>query len=509
MAGPSMIVRTPQTQNDTPLAYRAVQGSMWAALGSYWHLAFGFGANILLMRLLLPSAFGTFALASFFTSLCAVRSLINPDQAFVRQKEVSGDTLGTYCVLSIGASFAGLLLVVILAPVFHRAGYDSLVMEVAVVLSVGGLLGSLTGIMGTVVEQGLYIREMSIMRAVFFPLSYVPGFWLAVHDGGVWSIVVQNITFNLLQGGGSLWLARRKIGFIWSEKWRFNPLLARRFLRFGSVVGIAAVTSTFLTQIDNFFIGTFVGVAALGLYDRAYRVAEWPDLVFAGINGRIAYYIYARLQDDRVRLEKALSMIFWGIGQTAFPVAMAVFVVAPDLILFLYGEKWGGAVIFVRLLVVYSLFRPLWNGAGAYFTATGKPGKMITWNTVQVGVLVAAGLPFTVMWGAIGTCIAVILANTTGTVLVCRSLSREASLKLGSILLVPALACIPALVFFCSAEHYGYMATLPVFLRILIKSAATVTSFYFFVVLVRPKETKERVVYIRRLFLGKEEGETS
>ena len=134
---------------------------------------------------------------------------------------------------------------------------------------------------------------------------------------------------------------------------------------------------------------------------------------------------------------------------------------------------------------------------------------MITWNTVQVGVLVAAGLPLTVMWGAIGTCIAVILANTTGTVLVCRSLSREASLKLGSILLVPALACIPALVFFCSAEHYGYMATLPVFLRILIKSATTVTSFYYLVVLDRPKETKERVVYIRRLFLGKEEGETS
>jgi O-antigen/teichoic acid export membrane protein len=45
-----------------PLAYRAVRGGLGVAVSSYFNVSFGFLANPLLTRLLVPEHFGYFVL---------------------------------------------------------------------------------------------------------------------------------------------------------------------------------------------------------------------------------------------------------------------------------------------------------------------------------------------------------------------------------------------------------------------------------------------------------------
>ncbi len=61
-------------EDATPLAYRAVRGSLWSVGSAYWVIGFGFVANILLTRLLTPAVYGDFALAVFFATLFQLRS---------------------------------------------------------------------------------------------------------------------------------------------------------------------------------------------------------------------------------------------------------------------------------------------------------------------------------------------------------------------------------------------------------------------------------------------------
>ena len=50
-----------------------------------------------------------------------------------------------------------------------------------------------------------------------------------------------------------------------------------------------------------------------------------------------------------------------------------MFLTAPELILVLLGESWQPVVNIFRLLVIYSMMRPLFEDTGAFLTAIGKP----------------------------------------------------------------------------------------------------------------------------------------
>ena len=60
---------------------------------------------------------------------------------------------------------------------------------------------------------------------------------------------------------------------------------------------------------------------------------------------RSALFTYAQLKDDAARLRKSVSMVIWLIVTMAAPIALALFLTAPDLILLVYGDTLaaGGA----------------------------------------------------------------------------------------------------------------------------------------------------------------------
>ena len=325
---------------EAPLAFRAVRGGMWVALSTWWIIAAGFAVNILLTRLLAPEAFGVFALAMFFAQSLRVQPRLGLGYAFGQQPRTDGETLGTFLTMDLGAAAAGLALIVAAMPVLLSLGYEALTVRVALLLGIAATVESVTGTGAALLEKELRFGRVSLIQAVVFPLSYAPAIWLALRGEGVWSLVAQNVTYSLLSLAGVAGLLAGGWGWPRGLSWRFSVDLARRFLRFGAGVGLGLLGVMLLTQLDNLLVGSLVGVAALGYYDRAYRTAQWPSTLLNGLIARTGFYTYARLQDDPERLGRALRMMVWLIAALALPVALAVCVAAPDLLALLYGERW-------------------------------------------------------------------------------------------------------------------------------------------------------------------------
>jgi O-antigen/teichoic acid export membrane protein len=183
-------------------------------------------------------------------------------------------------------------------------------------------------------------------------------------------------------------------------------------------------------------------VAALGYYDRAYRIAQWPTLLVYSLTTRAAFYTYARLQDDPARLQRTVRMTLWLVTVAALPLALAIFVTAPDLVRLLYGERWLPSAVFVRFLAVYSLLRPLQEVANSLFTAAGRPRRTATVAWSQALTLVAAATPLTLLWGAVGTCVGVGTSFAVGLAFAHRYMRETVSLSLVSVLAVPAAAAL-------------------------------------------------------------------
>ena len=481
---------------ETPLAYRVVRGGLWVAASSYWTIGFGFVATIVLTRLLSPEAFGQFAYAMFFAQLLSLSPKLGLSYAFVQHKDTTDETMGTYVVMEFLAALGSLVLTLLAAPILPSSVFlICLVYAAAAVAGIGGIGGLL-------LEKELRLGRTSLIQSIVIPVSYIPALLLAVRGGGAWSLVAQVVTHSLLYSAVIVWTMRQQLPQIWRARRQFNPVLARRFLGFGLTVGLSLFVGGLLTSLDNFFIGTFVGVTALGFYDRAYRTAQWPSTLLVNMSARTSLYTYARLQDDVARLQKAVTMMLWLIALFAMPIALLIFVTAPDLLVLLYGERWLPSVPFLRLLVFISAVRPLWENASTFLVATGKPRLSLTFMVIQVLVLVAAGLPMTVAWGAVGTCVAVGLAFGVGMVGFYRAVARKVPINLSEVFGAPVAVSILTLLSYLAFNRWTYINDWAVPIRVAIKSLFAVSVYLGFTFLLQPRIMRERLVYIFKLIKG-------
>jgi O-antigen/teichoic acid export membrane protein len=287
--------------------------------------------------------------------------------------------------------------------------------------------------------------------------------------------------------------------FVWRLRWRFDWTLARHFVRYGVVVGLGFLATALLSHMDDFYILTFVGLTTLGFYDRAYRTAQWPSTLLASLTARLALYTYARLQDDMVRLRKTIEMVLWLIMTLALPLSLAIFLAAPDMIILFYGETWLPATIFLRILVIFAVIRPLWENASNLFVAIGRPRLPLMFMLAQVATLVLAGLPFTLLWGALGTCAAVALAYAVGMALIQRDIRREVGLDMARTLALPLLVTLLAGGGYLALAALLPLAEWPLLLRLSFKVGYAFGAFALLTLLLQPRATLERVAYIWRL----------
>ena len=482
--------------DDTPLAYRAVQGGLWVTVSSGWQLLFGFIANIILTRLLIPSAFGEFALAMFFAQLVTIHQKIGFGRAFVQFRDTSGSAIGTFFVVEGLAVFTGIIFMTMLTYLLPIFGYSSGMINVCMVLFVSLAIEGIGGIGCLLLEKGMFFKDVSVLRSITFPLSYIPAFWGALHGAGVWSIVLQNMTNSILLFIGSYFMAYWRLPHILDLHWKFDTSLAFKYLRFGVIVGATSTAGMLFMKLDNFFVGTFVGITTLGFYDRAYNTAQWPGTFCSLVLSRSVFFVYSRLQDDIDRLKKTASMVTWLVTTFSFPLGLVIFIVAPDLIVLLYGVTWLPSVPFLRILIIYTALRPLLENASTLLMALGKPHLTTRFNVIQLIILTIIGLPFTLIWGALGTSIAVVLAFGPGLIVAYYDIVKVIPFKPLSSILPPALICLITTAGYFLLDHFTPVRQMDLSLRVISKSVYTLTTFFFLLFIFQPRITRERISYI-------------
>lgn len=499
-AQPLVTPQEPSSIRETPLAVRIVRGGAAVALSSYFLFGFGFLANLLLTRLLDPADFGIFVLGTFFYSLLNLRQKLGVDQAFAQHAVTDAKSSGTHAVLSVATGIASLGLALIAAPILIALGYAEPVILVTLGLAGVGLSDSVMGVAWVQLDKSLNFTRVSLVTTIAFPLSYLPAVYLAFNHGGYWALLAQNIAYSLLLLGGLWFTARRTLPDIWRLRWEFSRTLAHQFIRFGVIVGLSATFAALLYQFDNFLVGTFVGMAILGYYDRAYRIAQWSSILVGSVLQRTTFYAYSRLQNDSVRLTKTAMMSLWIVTTIALPIALAIFITSDDLVRFLFGEKWLPSALFLRFLVVYSLLRPLLDDATSLFIAVGHPRRTTTVTILQAAALILAATPLTFQFGAVGTAIGVGVAFIVGLTVTYYFVRRTLpALSLRDAFVIPSLAALVTLATGLALSPMIRTLPLSLFFSLALQSSLVIATYLIITIILRPTITRERAGYVWRL----------
>lgn len=382
----------------------ALRGMAWTGGAQFVTQAFSIVTTIVLPRFLQPSEFGVVAMANIVVGLINIINGLGLGAAIIQKPDLKNEHLNSVFVANL---VLGTILCALLASTASAVAvfYNTPQVEpVLIVLSLTFLMGGLSATHGVLLSKQMQYRSLALIMLFSAFLQATTAVTLAVAGYGSWALVVGQLISSVATSLG-FWVTTR-----WVPRLEFNIQAFGELFKFGVNVLGATITGYASANIDNLVVGKFLGSAALGYYDLAFRWAALPRQKLLGIVHQVMFPAFSTFQNDNQRLRLAYTKLLKYISLLTFPASVGLMIITPDLIRLIYTDTWALAVVPLQILCGGSLIASIGFPMGIILKSKGRPDlefKMTIISILLLGLLLLVGLRF----GLIGVALAVSLKS--------------------------------------------------------------------------------------------------
>jgi len=420
------------------LGGKTVSGLSWQMFASVVSFVARFGLGIVLARLLPPEDFGIVGVALIVTGFATTLTELGLGPALIQRKEISERHIRV-CV-TISASLAIVTCLVLYGSAGAIASFfrDARVAPVLQVLSLSFVLSGF-GITGrALLTRRLAFRESVLIQMVASILGYGGvAVVMAALGYGYWSLVGGTLAQALLSTVLTYGAARHSL----------RPLVDRAAIRdlagFSAGMSLTSVVNYFARQGDYFVVGRLTSAASLGLYTRAYTLMTLPLTFIGSALSQVLFPSAARIQHDQDRFRRAYLTAFGLSVAVSLPISLGVSVLAPEVILIIYGQPWAPAIPLLQILALFGMFRMSYNTAAAFVRARGQAYRLLFSQLVYATLVVGGSWWIIPRAGLMGVSWVVGGAITSMWLLVVVFANRSAGVRIGEFVQVLASSAGP------------------------------------------------------------------
>lgn len=414
------------------LARKAAGSAAWVAGTTYLNQVITFLANIALMRLIAPEAFGALALAVFFCTLMRKLLAFGYNHALIHKQDDLPTAAGTHLLLHVASGMIVLVAMVIVYPLV-AAHYSPLVAAVLIGVAVGAALESAGNTPRILLEKDIDFRRLQLLNLGVSVFINALAILAALIWANVWVLMVRLAGAQAISAIGYWWLNPRFPAA--RPRWA----MIRWFMRFGAPLWVGGLATFAVLQFDDFLVGTLISEKELGFYARAYALAVLPTTMVTHIVARVAFPLYSKLQHDKEKLSEAFGLVMRLIVLLSAPAAIGLAYCAPEFVGVVFGDTWRPMVILVQLLLVYELMRPIFDDVGELFTAVGQPRKIGRIQVVQALAMLLVAPPLVYFFQAKGAALTAGAVMLLGVVLAYRDVRAHVTIDFSRIFVAPAV----------------------------------------------------------------------
>ena len=335
------------------LKNRTVKGTFWSAADAFLGQGVTFLVGIVLARMLTPEEYGLIGIVLIFTIILSGVVDCGFSNALIRKKDITDEDYNTLFITNMAMSVVMFTLLYLSAPFiaqfFNREGLLDLCRVMGLILIIQALSITQTTILTKLIDFKTKTKA-SLISAVG---SGIIGIGMAYAGLGVWALVGQQITRNLLYTI-LLWVLVR-----WWPKITFNKESFHYMWGFGWKLMASGLLNNIWNQLYQVVVGKFYSPATLGQYTRSKEYASIFSSNLTVIIQRVSYPALAEVQDDTERLVMAYRKI---IKVSMFITVVCMFfigAVSEPLIYCLIGPQWSEAASYLPLICLSMVLYPL------------------------------------------------------------------------------------------------------------------------------------------------------
>src|SRR3954471_12356359 len=352
--------------------------------------------GLLATALLGPDAIGLYGVVTTTAMTIVALRRVGIDEAFVQQaaEDEEAEFRRAFGVeLSIG--MAGSLLIALLAPLL-AAVYDD---DRLLALTLG--VAYLPVAFALQAPQWIFYRRMDfvrlrILQAIVPLVTVAVTVPLLLAGVGVWALVIGPLCGNAAAVAAAVRVSPYRL------RPRFERAAAHRYLRFSWPVFVTGLATLAVAQGQVAVFGLSEdGLAAAGWITLAATLTRYADRA----DQIVATTIYPAIVRVRGRVD-VLEELFAKSNRLtlmwAFPFGAGLALFGADLIRFVLGDQWRGAIVLLGGMAVATAVQQLGYNWFAFFRARGESWPQAVESAVFAGSFAVLAVPGELAWGSWG-----------------------------------------------------------------------------------------------------------
>lgn len=441
------------------LKNKTVKGTLWSAADAFLGQGVTFLIGVILARMLTPAEYGLIGIVLIFTVILSGIVDSGFSNALIRKNDTTDADYNTMFITNMAISIAMFFLLFISAPFiaqfFNREELVDLCRVMGLVLIIQALSITQTTILTKLIDFKTKTKA-SLISAVS---SGIIGIWMAYSGFGVWALVGQQISKNIVYTV-VLWILVR-----WYPKLSFNKESFHYMWGFGWKMMASGLLNNIWNQLYQVVVGKYYSPATLGQYSRSKEYAGIFSQNLTTIIQRVSFPALAEVQTDTERMVQAYRKI---IKVSMFITAVCMIgigAIAEPLINCLIGPQWHEAASYLPLICLSMVLYPLHSinlnmlqiqGRSDIFLYLEIVKKIIGVVPLLLGIFVDI---YYMLWGVVVTGIIAFFLNSYYTG---RKLNYSSWMQIKDISGSFVLSfCVAAVVYFFKYLPFSYWIILP------------------------------------------------
>jgi len=343
----------------TSVKKQTIRAFSWDILGRFLTQGNTFIVSIFLARLLGPEQFGLVAMAMAFISIATVFIDIGFSSALIQRQDNTTLMYNSIFVFNILAGLTLTILTYLLAPLIGVFYKSVEVISLIRWLSLIFVFNSFNRVQNVMLNKSLNFKAVTIRTFIASAISGLFGIIAAYNGVGVYSLVIQTLSFALI-GSILLWSTSS-----WKPKFEFSYFEVKKLMGFSIYAFFERILNNIFVRLDVLLLAKLFPPASIGFYTRSSSLVDQVTKYTSSSIIRVLFPVLSKLQDDQANYERIYFRMFSIISFLSFAITGVLYFMGSDIILLLFGKKWVNSIPIFQVLIISSCTLPLnslmWN----------------------------------------------------------------------------------------------------------------------------------------------------
>ncbi len=334
------------------LKKRAFHGVFWSISERFGNQLTGLVSSIIIARLLSPKEFGLVGIVLALISFFRIFIDFGLRDALIQKKDADNIDYSIVFLFNLVVSVILYLLLFFFSPYIASFYNEPQLENIVKILGLNLIILAISLVQTTRLTKSIEFKSQFYINFVSSVAGLIVGILLALQDYGVWAIVFQNITNNVVTAC-LFWIVNPWMPAI-SLKWD----RAKQLLGFGSNLFLSGLLYSVYNNVFSLLIGKYNSATDLGLYTKARSLSEQQIGVICSAVQRVSYPVFSKLQSDNERLRIGYKKIMASLLLIVIPFSILGLVFAKSIIHELLTDKWIELTPYFQIFCLTGLLYP-------------------------------------------------------------------------------------------------------------------------------------------------------